>query len=191
MEENLYNKLRQDLFNKALHSYGTGFIRSESSKRIQKSSTILTFLGILVPILVGGIVTTYGTESNILKYAIIIAAPISLVQLVLSVWSIVNRWNEKQAYYLESQIENYSFASKYETLAKFPPEAYEELKKESEKIDLLKHGRDIQDSKEELSEKQKRKGMRYALRKYKRICAGCNIVPISMKPTDCEICGNF
>lgn len=37
----------------------------------------------------------------------------------------------------------------------------------------------------------KRKGTRAALRKFRRRCAGCGQVPVSMTPNKCDIRGNF
>jgi len=191
MTEDLYDKMRKELWNSAFHSYGTAYIYGQRAKAIEKRLTLITFLGIVVPIIVGGIVTSYGTESSVLKYAIIAAAPLSLIQLIISVWSIVDKWNEKSSYFLESQIDNFSYSDRFQSLAKFPPQTYEELKTETEKIGLQKQNRDIQDSKYSLTDAEKRKGMRFALRKFRRECTGCNQIPKSMESTDCDICGKF
>jgi mobilome CxxCx(11)CxxC protein len=190
-EKDKHNRLRQDAWNNALFSYGYGYLFSHRAKKLKTLLNWITFLGIIVPILIGGIVTTYGTTSPILKYLLIITAPVSIAQLVISVWSVVANWNTSYAYYLETYLDNYNLAEKYENLGKYPPMKNEELKSELKKIDILRSSRDKQDSKYPLSDKEKRKGMRYALRKYKRECAGCHQIPTSMNSTKCGVCGNF
>lgn len=190
-KKNKHDRLRQDAWNKALFSYGYGYLFSHRASKLKTRLNWITFLGIIVPILIGGIVTTYGITSPILKYLLIITAPISITQLVISVWSIVANWNTSYAYYLESYLDNYSLADKYEDLGKYPPEENDELKSKLDKIDVLRSSRDKQDSKYPLTDKEKRKGMRYSLRKFKRECAGCKKIPTDMKSTKCGVCGNF
>lgn len=190
-EKDKHDRLRQDAWNNSLFSYGYGYLFSHRANKLKTRLNWITFLGIIVPILIGGIVTTYGTTSPILKYLLIITAPISIAQLVISVWSIVANWNSAYAYYLETSLDNYNLAEKYENLGKYPPKENEELKAELDKIDILRSIRDKQDSKYPLTDKEKRKGMRYALRKYKRECAGCEKIPTDMKSTKCGVCGNF
>ena len=186
-----HDRLRQDSWNNALFSYGYGYLFSLRANRLNKKLNWITFLGIIIPVLIGGIVTTYGTESPILKYLLIVTAPLSIIQLIISVWSVVANWNTSYAYYLESYLDNYNLAELYENLGKYPPDDVDDLKTEMDKIDILRSNRDKQDSKYPLTDKEKRKGMRYALRKYKRSCAGCNIIPKDMKSTKCGVCGNF
>ena len=190
-EKDIHNRLRQDAWNNALFSYGYGYLFSHRANKLNKKLILITFLGILTPLLIGGIVTTYGTTSPILKYLLIVTAPISIIQLVISVWSIVANWNTSYAYYLETYLDNYNLAERYENIGKYPSESNKDLKNEIDKIDILRSNRDKQDSKYPLSDKEKRKGMRYALRKYKRSCAGCDTIPTDMKSTECGVCGKF
>lgn len=134
---------------------------------------------------------TYGVTSPILKYLLVIAAPLSLIQLIISVWSVVANWNLSYAYYLETSLDNSNLAEQYENIGKYPPDKNEDLQKELEKVDSLRNSREKQDNKYPLTDEEKRIGMRYSLRKFKRACAGCNNVPIDMIPSDCGVCGKF
>lgn len=189
--ENLYDKLRKEGWNNALHAYGTAYIYNLRGKSVQKKLQLITFLGILVPLLVGSIALGYGYNNNILDVVLKIVIPISVIQLIVSTWSLVARWNEANAYYMESSISNSNLSIKYQNLSKFPPKDLGNLRDEMEKIDIEKTQRDIQDKKYSFSEKEKRKGMRYSLRKFERSCAGCGEIPKSMGATDCDICGKF
>lgn len=190
-EKEQHDRLRQDAWNYALNSYGYGYIYNLRSEKLNRNLNIITFLGILIPVLIGGIVTTYGLTSPLLKYLLIITAPLSIVQLIISVWSVVANWNAAYAYYLETSLDNYNLSSNFEKIGKYPPQSANDLKTELDKIIVLRENRDRQDNKYSLNEIEKRRGMRYALRKYKRSCAGCDTIPVNMDSSDCGVCGKF
>lgn len=191
MEKEIHDRLRQDAWNNALFCFGYSYIYSRRASNLNEKLNWITFLGIVIPLLIGGIVTTYGVTSPILKYLIYIAAPISLFQLIISVWSVVANWNLSYAYYLETSLDNSNLAELYENIGKYPAEKSENLRKEIEKVDMLRNSREKQDNKYPLTDEEKRIGMRYSLRKYKRECAGCKIIPINMESVSCGVCGNF
>lgn len=190
-EENALKKLRQDCWNDALHTFGTGYLYSLRAETLRNKLKAITFLGIVTPALVGLIALGYEPNSTIFIISVAVAIPIGILQLALSILSVTYGWNDLYPNYVESSIENSFLARQYEQLAKFPPQVFDELKREKEKIDIKKSGRDKEDNKNSLSEKERRKGMRWALRNYKRSCAGCNQIPTSMNSTTCDICGDF
>lgn len=195
--ETLYNALRTESWNNALHSYGTGYIYKKRASFKRKKLKALTFLGIIVPVLVGGIVTTYDNISaQYLSLIFIVAGTLSLIQLILSVFSLVYNWEDSYSYYLESSNDNFSISSEYEKLFKnFSPDYELKLLKRLEldksTVDIKYKIRSSNDNKYPLTQKENNEGMRYSLRYFKRQCKGCNIVPIDMKPTKCGVCGNF
>lgn len=195
-KETLYDSLRVECWNNALHQYGYSFIYSERARHKKKLIKAINFLGIIVPVCVGGIVTTYNLSGNILDIVIVIAGTLSFIQLLLSVLSLNYGWDDLYSYYLESSHDNSILSDDYEKLFKNYPADYSEecldqLKSEKNKVDLKHSIRTTQDNKYPLTEPEKRKGMRYALRKFRRECAGCEQTPIDVKPTDCPVCGQF
>jgi mobilome CxxCx(11)CxxC protein len=56
---------------------------------------ILTFLGIAVPLLVGGIITSVFVDTKPPYILLAIAGLTGAVQVVASVWALVDRWEEK------------------------------------------------------------------------------------------------
>lgn len=195
--EILYNALRTEAWNNALHSYGTGYIYKKRASFKRKKLKALTLLGIIVPVLVGGIVTTYDNISpQYLNLIFIVAGTLSLIQLILSVFSLVYNWEDSHSYYLESSNDNFSISTEYEKLFKnFSPD-YEskqlkKLEQDKSTVDVKYQIRSSNDNKYPLTQKENREGMRYSLRYFKRSCEGCKIVPIDMKPTNCSVCGNF
>lgn len=190
-QDDNYNNLRQDCWNDALHSFGTAYIYSKKSQKIGWLLKANNFLGIIVPVVIGGIVTSYNISADALKIILFFAAPISVMQLILSVLSLSNKWDDSYSYYLESTNDNSQLSNDYSNLARYPPENKNDLKLKKDLIDVKFQIRNTNDTKYRLSDKQKREGMRYSLRNFQRTCAGCGLKPIDMKPTDCGVCGDF
>lgn len=189
--QNFKNKLIIDCANKALHSYGTAFIFREKNKNIRWKLNLLNLLGILVPLIFGGVAIRFGADSLILEKVTPFISPLLLLQLGLSGWALVYKWRDKSEYFISSAVSNASLSRRYETLAKYPPKDFEDFKALAEKLDIEYNERDAQDDKYDFSQKENRKGMRHSLRKFKIKCNGCKIQPISMKPSNCDVCGNF
>lgn len=190
-ELEIYDQRRHDCWNGALHSYGYGYLYNIKSKGLHKILKVNTFLGIVIPIIIGGTVLTFGIEFIYLKEFIFFAGILLLLQLILSVYIAIYNLEDRYSHYIESSNDNYRIAEEYEKVGKYPPGSLQHLNIEIEKIDIKRNNRDNLDSKFSMSEKECRKGMRYSLRKYQRQCAGCNVKPIGMKPTSCPVCGNF
>lgn len=189
--EDIHDKLRKDCWDKALHSFAISYLFGIRQKKLRQKLTVVTFLGIITPLLVGAIVSSYGAESNIFNWAIWILTPISIFQLVISTWSLVAKWNDTSEYLTESIISNSSLSEKYQQLAKFPPENSGNLKTEFDMINIENSQREQQDNKYPLTEKEQRRGMRFALRQFERKCVGCEQIPRSMESSDCPVCGKF
>ncbi len=183
--------LRQDCWNQALHAFGTAYIFERRAKKIGSKLKILTFLGIAVPLSVGALVLSWGADSKAIPYITFLAGILGFVQLILSVWAIVAKWQDNYTYSQESTSSNYRLANKYELLAKYQSDDEKEQRINFDLLATESSARDDLDIKQGISEKEKRRGMRAALRKYKRECANCKLVPMSLEPSDCPVCGNF
>jgi mobilome CxxCx(11)CxxC protein len=126
-----------------------------------------------------------------LEFALWIAGLASLAQLILTAWSLINRWQDHHAYALASMVDNHKISQKYEHLGKNLPGDLTEFKFRHELLNAENSTRDTLDYQQGLSNKERRHGMRVALRQYQRPCAGCQEVPKSLKSTDCDVCGQF
>ena len=186
-----YNQKRHDCWNGALHAFGYAYLFSKKAELLKKILNLNTFLGILIPLIIGGVVMSYGLQSSLLKLLLTIVIPFSLLQLILSLYIVSYNLEEKYSYFLESAHDNSQISKEYECLGKYPPENIKDLNIEMDKIKIKRNNRDSLDNKYPISDKDKRMGMRYSLRNFKRSCAGCNKIPIDMKSTDCGVCGNF
>ncbi|NVM64498.1 mobilome CxxCx(11)CxxC protein [Mucilaginibacter sp. SG538B] len=185
------DELKRSCHEKAFHLYGTAFIYGVRAREREKYTQAITLLGVMIPVLVGAVVTSYGLDSPISSIFLKILTPIAVFQLVLSTLALVYKWDDKKSYYLESSISNRQLAEDFTHLAKFPSQEITETIHAYEIIITKAQSREDQDDRYPFTSKEFKKGMRYSLRQYQKVCSGCGIVPVSMEPSDCEICGNF
>ena len=173
----------------ALHCYNTAYIFEKRAAAIRRKLRVLTFLGIAVPASVGAILGTFSLKPEYIVLVGTIAGVLSIAQLIFSIWSLVSHWDISLSYYLESKSANYRLTSDWNYLANTTTLSdadyatrLQVLEKESEiRADL--------DNRYDISDKEKRLGMRAGLRKYQRPCVQCGEIPKSMKPTTCGVCG--
>lgn len=184
-------EIRKEAWNKALHAYGTYKIYSDKAEWNKKKLSFLTFLGIVVPLVVGAVAMGYGSKSGSLEKAIYLLTPLAIVQLVMSSLALVYRWDDNKSYYLESLTSNRELSHEFEKLAKFPPENAAQMQYAYDSLCSRESFRNAQDDKYPFTKKEDRKGMRYGLIQFQRTCAGCGKMPVSMTSTECDICGKF
>jgi len=182
---------RTDSWDKAIHSFGKSYIFGERAKFYKNWIRFLTFLGIIVPVLIGAVAAAYGLESSISKLIFKIALPFTILQLIISVIALVNKWSENLSYSIEATNDYGNLSEAFKKLGKNPPEEIRDLEHQFEILETKYTSRTEQDSKYSLKDRELRKGMRSALREFQRKCIGCNTVPLSIKSSNCEVCGNF
>lgn len=187
--EDFKTKIRQDCWDFALDCAAYYYIYTKKLKSIGVLLRISKVLGIIIPVLLGGTLASYGQNSSIITLAITITTPIALLQLCLSTYLTVIGMDEKFAEY-NSMAASYSIIEgDFKMLAKYPLDNFDEYTKKFEI--LLEREKGISGANIDVTDKEKRMGMRFGLREYSRHCVGCKTVPLSMKSTNCDICGNF
>jgi len=184
------NTVRTKCWDGALHAYGTSFMFQRRARILGQRLNVLTYIGFLVPVIIGGLVLAYGHFKS-LPTVIAIASAFALAQTVVSLWSVVGGWVAGYSYSATSAADNARLAKRYEDLAVLPPDDLTLFRHEYEKILIRDESRQEQDYQQGVNEAEKRRGLRAAFRQYERECPGCGKQPISMEPTDCDICGNF
>jgi mobilome CxxCx(11)CxxC protein len=191
MTQSEKDNLLVDIWNKSLHAYGTSYAYELRYVKYRKLIRILTFSGLLVPVALGAIYAGYSTNKIILEWALSVGAFISVAQAVYSLLSLTNSWSDSFAASSEAKSANFDLFREFEDLAKRPPVTDNELLSKYSILTTIERAREQQDSKNPLSEKEQRRGMRWALRYFKRTCVTCNTMPTSMQPSNCDTCGNF
>jgi mobilome CxxCx(11)CxxC protein len=111
--------------------------------------------------------------------------------LILSIWALVAKWDDGLAYYTESKSANYRLADEYAKLMKAQCLAPQEFDMQFKQLETEGRLRTELDQRQDITDQEKRMGMRAGLRQYQRACAGCKTVPVSLRATECEICGKF
>lgn len=173
----------------AVHTLATSYIFEMRAETLKKRLLWVNYVGLAVPILVGTLVLSFDIDSwNTIK---IIAGAILVPQILINLFSLVGGWVNDLPYANTSAAANDSLSMRFDSLATAPPESPVELKQAIEKLAIEDKARRDQDTAQNIKGTEKRMGMRYALRKFGRSCAGCDLIPKSMKPTDCDVCGNF
>lgn len=187
--ENNKEKIRQDCWDKALDSIAFWYIFQMKIKRINSWLRLSKILGIAIPVFLGGILTSAYNFEQVISVAIWIATPIALTQLVLSTVLTLNGSDENLLKYSTKAAEYSVLESDFKKMARYPDNDESEYVKKFEL--LLEREKGVGKGNLEVTDKEKRIGMRFGLREYSRACAGCKKVPTSMDSTDCGICGNF
>jgi mobilome CxxCx(11)CxxC protein len=183
--------IRRQCWDEALHCFGTSYIFEVRANLLRRRIRLLTFLGIALPASVGATFAAYGAESRITIILAGLAGALGLIQLLGSVWSLTNRWDDDFGYALESLSANRVLSDRFRSLGQSPPATVEEARTQYRLIDTESKARALLDDKQGITDEERRMGMRAALRQFKRDCAGCNKIPTSMEPTNCAVCGNF
>lgn len=184
-DENLRNRCARGEF----YSYGTAKIFEKRAKDIGRRLKAITFLGLLSPVLAGGIAMTFSAESSFLNKIVFPALSIVLLsQSVLSLLSLCYKWEEKHSYSLWAIKNNNKLFNKFSRLSGESDAAI--AKKISDYEDEYDH-QEAEDSSQGITDKEERYGMRKTLIYFGKACKTCNEKPTSIKPTDCDTCGNF
>ena len=142
----LYVRLKQTYMSnvkecrdKEFYAYGTTRIFERRARRLRLCRTWITFLGIVAPLLVGGLVLTFGVAEKTLPYFITAAGFVGIIQLTLSTWAIVARWDEQYEYSIESARQNTDLYNQFKLLAdENPPDIgikFEKIQKENKERD--------------------------------------------------------
>lgn len=171
---------------KAFYAFGTSKIFERRMRRLELSRNWITYLGIVVPLLVGSLALSFGKE-----WVVFLAVPAGIViaiQLALSVWSLVAKWDDKYSYSINAMQAQTKLFNAWDQLGKRRPEDLEKLVDELNVDDQRQEALDLAQS---ISEKEKRYAMRYSLFHFAQACRSCKTKPASMKPTNCDTCGNF
>lgn len=185
------SETRQDCADSALKCFGTAYIFERRARPIRTRLQWLAFLGIVGPAALGAVVATFSLSKKALAVSITVAGMIGIGQLVISIWSLVAKWDDSLAYYTESMSANYRVAGEYAKLAKAQSLSPQEFDMRYRLLETESELRAELDQRQHVTDREKRMGMRAGLRQYQRACVGCQQVPRSLESTECDVCGKF
>lgn len=171
---------------KAFYAFGTTKIFESRTRRLETYRNWITYLGIIVPLLVGSVVLSFGKEW--LPVVLVPAGIVGAIQLALSAWSLVAKWDDRYSYALGAMQSQTQLFNKWERLAKRQPADIEQLASDLDAEDQRQERADIAQN---IKDQERRYAMHATLYHFGNACQGCGVKPISMKPTKCDTCGNF
>ena len=189
-EEVRIENIRKECHQNKFHCYGKSFIYGERVNKYERRLRIINFIGLAVPLMFGGYSLTYGTDS-ISNFASYLAGAILLMQLLFSAFALVFKWDDELSYSLEATRDHNLLSQDFKTLGQFPPIGIEKLIIKYNILNEKLKSRNEQDVKHDLSNKERIKGMRWALREFSRPCVNCKEIPYSMEKTSCPVCGKY
>ena len=168
------------------YAFGTAKLFERRARKLEWKRNSITYLGIIVPLMVGGLVLSRGTEA--LEYVLVPAAAVSLLQLALSTWSLVAKWDSQHSYALgASQAQTRLFNAWDAMLKRLPADIDARIKE----LDAEDQRQEQYDLLQNITDREKRFAMRASLYHFGNTCARCGVQPESMTPSDCDTCGNF
>lgn len=174
-----------------INCYGTGYIFEVRARKLRWKTRWLTFLGIACPVAVGAAAGAFSMKSPATSFVIWMTALLSVPLAVLSVWSLVAKWEDSLSYFIESKTDNYRLSNEFRRLSSDPNMDEAEFNMRFSILDAQAGMRKAADERYDLIEKEKHLGMRAALRQWQFPCAGCKTVPLSLESTNCPVCGQF
>jgi mobilome CxxCx(11)CxxC protein len=152
---------------------------------------LLAFSSLAGPLSIGALVISVGISSNLIPWAVTIAAILSIFQILLSLWSLVSHWQENLSYYLESKADNYSLADRFVDLGNNTSYSESKWRTEYAVLEALGSNRQQLDLRHDITNEEKRMAMRAGLREYQRACVSCKQIPQSLETSNCPTCGQF
>src|ERR1043166_1210526 len=156
----------------ALRCFGTAYIFERRARSVRRRVRLIAFLGIAAPAALGSTVALVGTKSQYAETAIWLAGIIGALQVAASIWSLVSSWDSDLAYDIESKSENYRLSEELEKLGKATTLTDDEFELEMQLLETQAELRAQLDSRVDVNDKEKRMGLRAALRPFQRAGVG-------------------
>jgi mobilome CxxCx(11)CxxC protein len=183
--------LKRQCQDRAFRAFGTASIFERRTLELRRRLRVLSFMGIVVPVVVGSAALAWGAGFRGLAVLVAIGGGVGLVQVVLSVWSLTAGWVDAHEYANSSVTANQRLYRDYRSLADNSPSDPREFRLPLGFLIAADDAREEQDNRQGITPAEKRFGMRSALRMFQRACSSCRQVPTSMDATECGVCGNF
>jgi mobilome CxxCx(11)CxxC protein len=180
--------LQKHCHDRAFVAYGTTCIFERRAARLKSLRDWITFLGIAVPLTVGSLFLSFNTLPSVFPYILGVAGLVLTLQLVMSLWSLVARWDESYQRAVESMQANTRLFNSWTSLRERPPPDPQIRVGE---LDAEDQRQEQEDLRRHVTLEDKRFAMRSALYYFKKKCAACGTTPTSMKPGSCDTCGNY
>lgn len=171
------------------YSFGTTKLFEKRMKIYGARLKRLTFLGLLSPVLLGGFVAAFSTESDILKAILIpLCSCLTIFQAVVSLMSLSYKWDEKYSYAIVAVKDNTRLTNEFNKIKYLTgnklKQIYKPLREDYDR-------QNVSDMAQGITDKENRFAMRQSLFHFKSECKTCKKTPSTLKATNCDTCGNY
>lgn len=183
------SNLKKECFDCEFYSFGTTKLFESRANKYGIRLKRITFLGLLSPVLLGGFVAAFSTDSEVLKQILLpLCGLLTVVQAIYSLFSLTYKWDEKHSYAIVAVKDNVRLSNEFNKLKKLDDAQittlYPQLREEYDRQLLM-------DTAQSISKEEERFSMRQALFHFKSPCPTCNQIPQKLAATDCDTCGNY
>ncbi|EHH1241884.1 mobilome CxxCx(11)CxxC protein [Vibrio parahaemolyticus] len=185
---------RKEILNEIEHfeflSYGTAQIFEKRASTLKVLRAWLTFLGIVLPIAVGGVYLSFSKSTELIEWTVTVAGVLGVFQLVLSTWALVSGWDSKYELAIKSMQGNTAIYNRCKRFSKTPPTDDSEFVKGYNQILSDAEMQELTDLTQHVSQKEKQFAYVAALAFYGRSCHACEQSPNKLsKAKACTSCG--
>lgn len=185
------DQICRSCWDRAVWAFGTAKVFSARADRYRRYLKRLAYVAIGVPVLIGGTVLSFGLGGDYLPVLLTVGGLAGILQLGVSVCSLVADWTGSLEYSLVSASDNYDLATKFRDLGSRCAVPPDDLPVRFAELRGRDDSRRTQDVTKGVAEREKRFGHRAGLLQFQRECTACHKVPSSMEPTKCGVCGRF
>src|SRR6266404_5452141 len=162
----------QECRERCTFAFATATIFQKRARRYSKYLRRLTFLGLALPLAIGGVVgADLLKKKDVLAAFIWIAGIVGVVQLVVSLWSVVARWPENLEASLAASSENSRLTEEFDALAKQVINPPLQFGNDYSKLITQDNTQRLADEKQLISDRERMYGHRAALRQFSVKCS--------------------
>jgi len=174
---------------RALFAHGTAQIFLARSIKYKNHLRLLSFVGLAGPLIVGAVVI-HGLVTD-MSLLLPVVGIVSVLELLVSAWSLAASWTENLGYAQRSTAENLALSSSFRELAQRALNPPDDLEVRFADLRGRDEARRAADADQGVTAKEKRYGLHAGLLHFQRECVACKVKPVSMDSTNCKVCGEF
>ncbi|KMV28367.1 hypothetical protein AB733_24115 [Photobacterium swingsii] len=184
------NEIKGTIEHMEFLSYGTIQVFERRSNRLKILRAWLTFLGIVLPVTIGGMYLSFGQGDELMGLIVSIAGIVGVIQLILSTWALVSGWDSKYEASIKAVQGNTSIYNRCKRFVSTPPEDDSEFLRLYNQILNDAESQELADLTQHITNAEKNYAYVSALSYYDRACHACNQSPNeSIKQRYCSSCG--
>jgi mobilome CxxCx(11)CxxC protein len=170
-----------ELWDHATDAFGTAEIFRKRAGNYKGLVRFLTFFGLVIPIVIGGIVLANLLKEIPLQQVVYYAGVLSVAQAVIFLWSVVANWPESLDYSSGASADNLRLSGQLKDLAIQSVKQTPGFNIRYAEVKAMYDAQVAQDARRNIIETEKRLGMRAGLLQFGRACSLCHVVPPSME----------